>query len=114
LYTISNNEIYALNPTNGYSTKLEFPSMPAGEITYMDTMWYETGDPETSFNYFVLATYSNGNYTVALYDMIGGEPVKDKEPVKVLTGKGKIKSIQHADPGKQGNVWSMTTYSVHY
>ena len=114
LYTISNNEIYALNPTNGYSTKLEFPSMPAGEITYMDTMWYETYDPETSFNYFVLATYSNGNYTVALYDMIGGEPVKDKEPVKVLTGKGKIKSIQHADPGKQGNVWSETTYSVHY
>ncbi len=37
-----------------------------------------------------------------------------KEPVRVLQGKGKIKTLQHADPGKNGNVWSMTRYSVHY
>lgn len=114
LYAASGNDIYALNPENGYSVKLEFPSMPAGEITYMDTMWYETYNSATSYNYFVVATYNGGNYTVAFYDMVGGEPVKDKAPVKVLTGKGKIKSVQHADPGKQGNFYTSTTYSVHY
>ena len=114
LYAVSNNEIHAINPTNGYTTKLEFKSMPSGEITYMDTMWYDTFGMGDSFNYFVIATHSNGNYTVAFYEMIGGEPVKDAEPVKVLTGKGKIKTIQHADPGKQGNFYSMTMYSVHY
>lgn len=113
LYAASGNDVYAINPENGASTKLVIPSMPAGEITYMDTMWYETSGDD-SYNYFVIATENSGNYTVAFYEMIGGEPVKGKEPVRILQGKGKIKTVQHADPGKNGNVWSMTRYSVHY
>ena len=113
LYAACNGEVHSINPKTGVSTKLDIPSMPQGEITYMDTMWYRRGST-TLYNHFVIATYNAGEYTVAFYEMIGGEPVKGQEPVKVLKGKGKIKTIQHADPGKNGNLWSSTTYSRHY
>lgn len=113
LYAASGNDVYALNPADGTSKKLDIPYMPAGEITFMDTMWYQSYGND-SYNYFVVATYSNGNYTVALYEMVGGEPVKGKEPVKILQGKGKIKRIQHAYSGKTGNFGGLVSYSVHY
>ncbi len=114
LYAAQGGDVYALNPKTGESRKLEIPSMPAGEITYMDTMWFEDLYGGPSYNYFVVATYNGGDYTVAFYEMVGGEPVRGQEPVVVLRGKGKIKTVQLADPAKNGNVWSDTMYSVHY
>ena len=112
VYSLYNNEIYAMNPDNGQVAKLVLPDLPAGEITCFDTMYYD--HPEVGYNHFVVATYKDGAYTVSFYEMIGGEPVAEKSPVITFSGIGRVKTLQHTDPGKQGNGVGEYTYSLHY
>ena len=75
-------------------------------------MYYD--HPEVGYNHFVVATYKDGAYTVSFYEMIGGEPVAEKSPVITFSGIGRVKTLQHTDPGKQGNGVGEYTYSLHY
>lgn len=109
LYAVKNNRIYALNPATGQSKELTFASLPQGEITYFDTMY-----SENEFNYFVIGTYNNGEYTLSCYDMIGGEPVVGEEPLEQYLGSGAIKTIQYATPDKTSGGGLYYNASIHY
>lgn len=63
----------------------------SGEITYI-------GDISTNFftgsvvEYFVLATETDGHYTLSFYRMLAGRPDLSQEPV-VIEGEGRVKSV---------------------
>ena len=112
---------YYLDINDGYKVKpMTFTSQPAGEVTYFQTMYEltEGTSAETDYNCFVVATYLEGQYTVAFYDMIGGLPIKGAGPSKCYKGEGKVKSIQVASqtkkPGVLGHGNITTRYSLHY
>ena len=114
LYALSGQDIYALNPANGYNVKLQFAGKPGGEISYFDTMFMVTEDGSGDYNHFVMAVQEGDNYSIAFYDMIGGEPISGQGPVRVLKGKGRVKTLQHTSPQKQSNGVGTSSYSLHY
>ena len=114
LYALSGQDIYALNPANGYNVRLQFAGRPGGEITYFDTMFMITEDGIGDYNHFVMSVQDGDSYSVAFYDMIGGEPISGQTPVRVLKGKGRVKTLQHTSPQKQSNGVGTSSYSLHY
>jgi hypothetical protein len=118
LYAVCPDGIYSFLPNTSAVQKLTFKDLPAGEVTYFQTMFNVMSDSQDPgyFNHFVIATTSGGNYQVALYDMIGGIPVLNQGPVKVLEGEGVVKSIQCANQSKRAGVMSMSTsvFSIHH
>ncbi len=118
LYAAHEGKVYAMNPDTGSVQELTFTSLPAGEITYFQTMFNVTQDMDTEYdlNRFVIGVSQGDSYTIAQYDMIGGIPVRNQGPVKTLQGKGKVKSIQFACQTKKSGVMQITTslYSIHY
>ena len=118
LYAAHNGKIYAMNPDSGTIQELKFTSLPAGEITYFQTMFNTTKDPESehNLNRFIIGVSQGSKYTVAQYDMIGGIPVMNQGPVKTLIGNGSVKSIQFACQTKKSGVMTLdnSLFSIHY
>lgn len=113
LYCVNNNQLYAVNFENLDETKLTLTDLPIGEISFMDTMYCTLGDEGSSdkYNYFVIAVYNAGKYSVLFYNMIGGIP--SGAPVKTLSGDGKICNIQITSPVKTSGSTD-ENWSVHY
>lgn len=118
LYATYNGNIYAMNPDNGNVMELTFQSLPAGEITYFQTMFNITEKQDSPFymNSFIIGTSNGGKYTLSQYNMIGGIPVRNQGPVTSLTGEGKISSVQFANQTKRSGLMNITNslFSIHY
>lgn len=118
LYAAHDGHIYAMNPDNGNVQELTFQSLPAGEITYFQTMFNITSDSGSPYylNSFLIGTAEGGSYTVSQYDMIGGIPVLNQGPVKTFSGEGKVKTIQFANQTKRSGVMNISNslFSIHY
>lgn len=111
LYSVKGTDIYALSSDGKTEKKIVLQDLPAGEITYFNTMYCDFGEEgDGKYNQMIVATYNNGKYTVSLYDLISGEPVRGKGPAAQYSGDGKVCSIQIAnsykklgDPGWSAN-----------
>ncbi len=113
LYSLYNNEVYAFSPDSEKSQKVIFTGLPEGKIVYMDTMYFILGeDKDSSFNYMLVGVENGGKYSLAMYDMVGGLPVKGEKPAKVLEGEGKISSVQYVNALK--NVNTQGEWSINY
>lgn len=114
----ADGKIYAMNPDNGNVQELTFQSLPAGEITYFQTMFNITSDPESAnyLNSFIIGTADGGKYTMSQYNMIGGIPVRNQGPVNTLSGDGKIQKVQFANQTKRAGVMQLqnSLFSIHY
>lgn len=118
LYAVAQGGVHAFNPTTATTQTLTFSELPAGEITYFQTMFNVMSDTQAAgyFNHFVFGISSGNNYKVVMYDMIGGIPVLNQGPVKVLEGEGVVKSVQCASQTKRAGVMGMSTsvFSIHH
>lgn len=118
VYAVHENRFYAMNPNEGVEKEITFVDQPEGNVTYFSTMFEvaKNGPDESDYNCFAISTYSQGKYTVAFYDMLGGMP-KNQPPYRKYEGEGKVKTIQLASqrrgPGLMG-YHSGTLYSIHY
>lgn len=93
LYGLANNKLYGLNYTN---EELQEVEMPLNGISTAETITYINNIAKNdSFNYFAVGTQSGNNYKLYLYEMEGGVP--HGNPVKTITGTGKIKSLRYVD-----------------
>ena len=113
LYSVYKNKVYAFNPASEQSDVLDFVDLPAGDIVYLDTMnFIVDGEESISFNYLLVGLDNAGKYSLAMYDMVGGIPVKDEGPVRVINGEGRIKTVQYVNALKNGN--TSGEWSIHY
>ena len=107
-----------MNPDNGSTQELTFQSLPAGDITYFQTMFNITSDPDSPnyLNSFIIGTTEGGRYTVSQYNMIGGIPVRNQGPVNSFSGDGKVKTVQFANQTKKAGVMQPqnSLFSIHY
>ena len=95
MYCIDNNRLYAYD-LGGVNPERELPlqGIPANEqITYIANRWFNAGD---TWDYLFIGTQSGDTYKVYMYEMVGGEPVG--QPVKTISGKGKLRKVDYADP----------------
>lgn len=95
MYCVDNNKLYGYDLAgNTPERELPLAGIPAGEtITYIANRWFSADD---SWDYLFVGTQNGDTYKVYMYGMVGGEPVG--QPVKVLTGKGKLRKVEYADP----------------
>lgn len=94
IYFVANNKLYAYDIDSKTERFLEPEGMDInGEITYIShkTMkWYN------AFKYLIIATYHDGEYSVYMYNTVGGIP--SGNPQIVIKGTGKIKDLQYVAP----------------
>jgi hypothetical protein len=93
-YCVNNNKLYSYNYNTGAEVELPFSGIPANEqITYITDQYWTGDDP---FDYFVIGTQTGNAYKLYFYNMVGGQPSGD--PVKTITGTGKVKSMRYVTP----------------
>ena len=95
MYCIDNNRLYVYD-LGGVNPERELPlqGIPANEqITYIANRWFNAGD---TWDYLFIGTQTGDTYKVYMYEMVGGEPVG--QPVKTISGKGKLRKVDYADP----------------
>ena len=98
LYYIADNQLYYYS----FVTETEAPittlqGLPVGEkINYVSNRFWKALR-DVSFDYLVVGTTAgNGNYTLSMYNMIGGQP--NGNPVIQFRGVGKIADVQYVSP----------------
>lgn len=105
------NKVYSFSLTDFSEKELTLNGLPEGEeITLMQNMFCTLGD--YPFDHFVVATTDGTNYTVLMYDMIGGEPVGD--PIKTITGTGIVRKMQYTSPDILYTSGGSYYVSLHY
>ena len=82
-------------------------SLPAGTVTYMANLFYET-----AFDYLVIGVQNGGKYTVAMYEMQGGQPFG--EPKHTFEGTGILKKLCYAIPMSDYSPMSPNLYAFLY
>lgn len=90
LYYAIGNQLYLYD----YNAKREDAialSGITGDITYIDDI-STNFFTENTVEYFVVATESEGHYTIYFYRMLAGRPDLSQEPV-VIEGTGRVKSV---------------------
>jgi hypothetical protein len=102
IYFVADNKIYIYDVDNKTETQVNLTGLGANEtITYIEhKYWTKTSDKDYNFNYLVVATHTNGNYKVYMYNLLGAWP--NGEPVRVTSGTGKIADIQYVSPKFNG------------
>lgn len=90
IYALHDNVVYGYDMEQGIEEALNFTGFPAGEIiTYVSNQYLSPND------YLVIGTQKGDEYTLYYYNVLGGKP--DGNPVRVINGKGKVKSMKYTD-----------------
>jgi hypothetical protein len=95
LYFVHDNEVWLHDLTDGTESQISMPEEIDGEITYISHRHYDHSYA-TPFNYFAIATFKNGNYTLSMFTMTGGLP--SGTPALKITGQGKVKETHFLAP----------------
>lgn len=92
IYGLHDNVVYGYDMEQGAEEALNFAGLPAGEtITYVSNQCLSPND------YLVVGTQKGNDYTLYYYNVLGGKP--DGNPVRVVSGQGKVKSLKYTDSG---------------
>ncbi len=91
IYSVKDNQLYRYSMTEKVETALSVTSLPAGTITYMTNLFYGS-----DFDYLVIGVQNGGKYSVAMYEMQGGQPFG--KPVHTFEGTGILKKVCYAVP----------------
>ncbi|MDR2413893.1 MAG: hypothetical protein LBD64_02775 [Odoribacteraceae bacterium] len=95
VYFVHENRLFYYDVANDAEHAIDIPTLPDGEITHVAHRHFNFTDAP-AFDYFSIATFANGQYTLQAYQMIGGIP--NGEPVLVARGAGKVKQVQYLAP----------------
>ena len=97
IYFVSDNKIYTYKSYSQTEDELTIEGLPQDEeITYIDNI-FTSNSGDANFDYLIVGTYKDGNYSVYMYNTMGGIPVGG--PQKTVKGKGKIAKIQYMNIG---------------
>jgi hypothetical protein len=96
LYYTKDNKISYYDMQNKTETLIH--SLDAGEkITYIHHSLYKEKDTHAyDFDYLVVASHSNGNYKVYLFEILSNGKLKDN-PI-IIEGKGKVAHVLYVSP----------------
>ena len=95
VYNIDGNKLYSYD-LNGIVAEKELPlaGLAADEtVTYIANRFLKAND---SWDRLFVGTQKGNTYKIYIYDVVGGEPVG--QPVKTISGSGKLRKIDYADP----------------
>ena len=107
IYSVKDNQLYRYSMKEKVETALSVASLPAGTVTYMANLFYET-----AFDYLVIGVQNGGKYTVAMYEMQGGQPFG--EPKHTFEGTGILKKLCYAIPMSDYSPMSPNLYAFLY
>ncbi|MDR0766693.1 MAG: hypothetical protein LBF09_07160 [Odoribacteraceae bacterium] len=96
IYFVHDNKLHYHDVANNVDHPIDLPALPVGAtITHVANRHFNFTDAP-AFDYFSIATYANGHYTLQEYNMIGGIPTGD--PVFTATGSGRVKQVKYLAP----------------
>lgn len=109
MYCAKDDKLYMYYIMEGKIEPMSLQGFEGGEISYIgNRYWLFPGDKENNFDYFVVATHTNGAYKVYFYKTIGGKPTGT--PVKILEGEGKVTKIHFLSPKMTDNCETTVYY----
>ena len=93
IYGLHDNVVYAYDMNTGNEEALNFAGLPADEtIAYVSNQYLSR-----TKDHLVVGTQKGNDYTLYYYSVLGGKP--DGNPVRVVNGQGKVKSMKYTDAG---------------
>lgn len=92
IYGLHGNVVYAYDMNTGNEEVLNFAGLPTDE-----TITYVSNQCKSWTDYLVVGTQQGNEYTLYYYTVLGGKP--DGNPVQVINGSGKVKSMKYTDVG---------------
>lgn len=100
IYFFEGGQLYAYNIDGGTEAKENIVLKAGEEVTYMDYVKYAAyGDNDNWFEYLVIATAKDGNYTVGLHPVQAGHVLPAE---KTMQGKGRVARTIAMFQGKWG------------
>jgi len=97
IYYVSNNKIYVYKFISRTEKELTFEGLPQDEeITYLENI-YSSVSEDVKFHHLIVGTYKDGNYSIYMYNTLGGLPLDG--PQKIIKGKGKVVKLQYLNSG---------------
>lgn len=96
MYVVDDNKLYAHSLQDHSEQEYRLKGLPAGtEISYISNQYFYINDDsfrDAEFDYLVVGAQDGNRYKLYMYETLGGQP--NGEPVKVIEGEGKFKSIR--------------------
>ena len=101
VYAIDENKLWAANFSSDSPNDIELSLNGIGageELTFVTNQsLFGVAD---DFDYLIVGTQKGNNYKLYMYEMNGGVPQGD--PVKTISGEGKVKSVRYLYPSFSG------------
>ena len=89
-------QIYLYDIAAGTESPLSI-EIEGEKITMLDYLYWRKPPVTTQWDYFVTATYTQGNYKLYLFKTRGDQPDTSQEPI-LQQGEGKVKTVQYVNP----------------
>lgn len=87
IFFSKDNQLYRYSLSSHTEEIIPVEGLGAGEkIMYLHNAYWQSEDSEEAFDYLVIGTYTEGNYKLYLYNMLGG--YTDGMPQRILEGEG--------------------------
>jgi hypothetical protein len=112
VYSINGRKLFAYNLNDGTEQELSLSGIASNEeITFLlNSYWTDPADVANNFNYLAIGTQSGNNYKIYFYSMVGGQP--NGNPVKTISGVGKLKAMRYVSPTFKTNKTGGITFPI--
>lgn len=92
IYSVHDNQLYRYSVTEGTEVALSVEALPTGTITWISNLFFTN----EKWDYIVIGVQNGDKYTVAMYNIQGGQPYG--KPVYTFEGTGYLKKVCYAVP----------------
>ena len=97
IYYVTDGVLYAYSFTNNIEVTVSVPGLQAGETVYYvaNKYWRPYGGDYTKDYLVIGTTGGNNDYTLRLFNMVGGVPQGNSLPEYQFSGNGKVVDLQY-------------------
>ena len=97
IYYVTDGVLYAYSLTNNIEVPVSVPGLQAGETVYYvaNKYWRPYGGDYTKDYLVIGTTGGNNDYTLRLFNMVGGVPQGNSLPEYQFSGNGKVVDLQY-------------------
>ncbi|MDE5610463.1 MAG: hypothetical protein K2I90_00395, partial [Odoribacter sp.] len=97
IYYVTDGVLYAYSLTNNIEVPVSVPELEAGEtVYYVANKYWRPYQNDYTKDYLVIGTTrGNNDYTLRLFNMVGGVPQGNVQPEYEFSGNGKVVDLQY-------------------
>lgn len=116
IYCVDDGKLYACLFDEDELTERQLSPQGIGSgetITYVGNQFWNSVFVGTPFDYLIVGTQKGNEYTIYMYETVGGAP--DGDPIKTIHGTGTVKSVRYLCSSFSSSDWlfSYIPYNVN-